>query len=148
MPAAVNTFEIEAKSTSLAPLRKKLRSLLETSGFEAKVVHNLLLSVDEVVTNVIRHAYGEKAGAAGGNKIYLAVSDFADRVEIRVEDDGPFFDPLKAPPPQLPREKPGGLGIYLVKSFTDEVHYEPREPRGNRLRLVKLKQGKGRNSKP
>lgn len=145
MSTAVNSFEVEAKTSSLAPFRKKLRSLLEEAGFGSKSVHDLVLSVDEVLTNIIRHACGGSSVSFEEGHIRVSFSNLSDRVEIAVEDHGPCFDPLKVPSPKLPPDKPGGLGIHLVRSLTDEVHYEPLKPQGNRLRLVKYKKEKERN---
>lgn len=146
MSLATSTFEIEAKSTSLSPFRSKLRSLVESAGFDAKTTHDILLCVDEILANVIRHGYGEEAGT-DEKKIHVSFSEFADRVEVLIEDQGLCFDPLSIPLPELPPQKPGGLGLYLVRSLSDEVHYEALRPRGNRLRLVKYKKGKERDGK-
>lgn len=144
MPTPANTFEIEARSSSLPPFRKKLRSLLEGAGFDDKPCHDILLSVDEVLTNVIRHGYGHKAGENDKDKIHVSFADFRDRIEIQVEDRGPCFDPRELPAPKLPSTKPGGLGIHLVRSLMDKIDYEPLRPQGNRLRLVKYKRGRER----
>jgi len=146
MSPFTDTFELAAQPDSLAPFRKKLRTRLEQACFDDKTVHNVLLSVDEVLTNVIRHAYGE-GNEKGKDKMQVSFSEFDDRVEILVEDKGPHFDPLKVPLPKLPSDKPGGLGIYLVRSFMDEVNYEIIQPKGNRLRLVKYKKEKGKDTK-
>lgn len=148
-PAASASFEITAESQNLPPLRSKLRGLLESAGFDEMGSHNILLSVDEVLTNVIRHGLGGAANGGADGKIRISFIDQGDRVEIQVEDPGPCFDPRTLPPPKLPSEKPGGLGIYLVRSLMDEIDYEPLKPQGNRLRLVKYKNGKKeRNLKP
>jgi len=68
-------------------------------------------------------------------------------VEVLIEDQGPCFDPRRVPPPKLPSRKPGGLGIYLVRTLMDEVHHESLKPQGNRLQLVKYKVKKERNLK-
>ena len=143
MSPVASTFEISAESQSLAPLRSKLRGLLGSAGFDTRSVHDILLSVDEVLTNVIRHGLGGSANGGSKGKISISFSDKGDRVEIQVEDPGPCFDPRTLPAPKLPSEKPGGLGIYLVRSLMDEIDYEPLKPQGNRLRLVKYKKRKG-----
>jgi anti-sigma regulatory factor (Ser/Thr protein kinase) len=142
MSTAVHTFEIPAEASSLPLLRKKLRRVLETADFDDLVIHDLLLCVDEVLANAIRHGYG---GRNTGEKVLVSFSDFADRAEILIEDHCPCFDPRKVPAPKLPSEKPGGLGIYLVRSLIDGLHYEALRPQGNRLRLVKYKGRKERN---
>jgi len=116
---------------------------LEASGFDDKAVHDVILSVDEVLANVIRHAYGGKEGKVESGKIRVTVSDRGERAEIVIQDEGPCFDPRSIPAPELPSRKPGGLGIYLVRSLMDEIDYEALKPRGNRLRLIKYKKGKG-----
>lgn len=148
MSLTAQTFEIEAESGSLGPFRQKLRSFLESASFDAKRVQEILLSVDEVLTNIIRHGYGGKDPNKAHEKIRISFSDLKDRGEIVIEDGGPGFNPCAAPLPKLPSEKPGGLGIYLVRTLMDELHYEPLKPKGNRLRLVKYKQSKERNPKP
>lgn len=138
-------FELEPRSANLAPFRRELRSLLEMAGFISKGVNDILLSVDEVLTNVIRHAYGGEKGFGQTGKIHVAVSDQEEKIEIVIEDKGPCFDPRTLPAPELPSRKPGGLGIYLVKTLMDEIDYEALKPQGNRLRLIKYKNpGKGK----
>jgi len=148
-PAASTSFEISAESQNLAPLRSKLRSLLELAGFDEKGSHDVLLSVDEVLTNVIRHSLGGGALEGAKQKIRISFADQGECIEVQVEDQGPCFDPRTLPDPKLPSEKPGGLGIYLVRSLMDRIDYEPLKPQGNRLRLVKYKnRKKERNLKP
>lgn len=148
MSTGVNTFQIEPESSRLAPFRRRLRSLLEQAGFDERGTQDILLSIDEVLTNVIRHGSRGLGPGAGKDKISISFSDNGDRAEILIEDRGPSFDPRRVPNPQLPSETPGGLGIYLIRSLMDEMDYEPLVPQGNRLRLVKYKKGKERNLKP
>ena len=136
------TFEVAARSETTAPFRRKLRILLENSDFDAEAVRDILLSVDEALTNVIRHAYKNREKEKKKGEIRLTFSDLGDRAEILIEDKGSCFDPCKAPLPELPSKKPGGLGIYLFRSLMDEVNYQPLKPQGNQLRLVKYKKGR------
>ena len=134
------SFDVEPRASALAPFRKRLRPLIESAGFDSKSTHDILLSVNEVLTNIIRHGQSEK--------IQVLFSNLKDHVEILIEDGSPCFDPRTLPAPELPPRKPGGLGIHLVRSLADEIHYEALKPQGNRLRLVKYKNGKERNRKP
>jgi len=59
-----------------------------------------------------------------------------------VIDNGHPFDPTAAPEPDLSlpleRRRPGGLGIHLMRSMMDRVHYR-RSDGSNILRLEKAR---------
>lgn len=136
----MHTFEIEIDPKSLAPLRNQLRDLLTKAGLSEKGVNDTLLSVDEVLANVMRHGYGESAAPEKKHeKIRITLQDEADRIEVTIQDRCHCFDPRKIPEPKLPRKKPGGLGIHLVRTLMDGLEYESLKPEGNRLRLIKYK---------
>jgi len=86
------------------------------------------------LTNVIRHAY-----AGGSGKMTVLVRAAHDKIEIVIEDLGKKFDPTQVPPPELPRHKPGGLGVHFIRTIMDEMIYDPQCLEGNRLRLIKHK---------
>ena len=56
-----------------------------------------------------------------------------------VEDQGPGFDPGCLPDPTdlSNLEKPSGRGLMLIRTFMDEVDFNPR---GNRIRMVKRRE--------
>ncbi len=127
-------FELNASSEVLSPFRKELRQILNHAGWEKKATEEILLAVDEALTNIIRHAY---QGGAGKMTISVAVAD--DRIEIVLEDQGKKFDPTRVPSPELPRHRPGGLGIHFIRTIMDQMIYDDQYPAGNRLRLIKHK---------
>jgi anti-sigma regulatory factor (Ser/Thr protein kinase) len=127
-------FELNASSEVLSPFRKELRQILNDAGWEKKTVEEVLLAADEALTNVIRHAY---QGAAG--KIGVFVQASPEKIEIVLEDQGQKFDPTQVPPPELPREKPGGLGVHFIRTIMDQMIYDDHDPKMNRLRLIKHK---------
>jgi anti-sigma regulatory factor (Ser/Thr protein kinase) len=69
----------------------------------------------------------------------VSVKTSEDHIEIVVEDQGKKFDPTQVPPPELPRHKPGGLGVHFIRTIMDEMIYEGQHVEGNRLRLIKHK---------
>ncbi len=127
-------FELNASSEVLSPFRKELRQILNDAGWEKKTVEEVLLAVDEALTNVIRHAYQGTAG-----KIRVLVRASPEKIEIMLEDHGRKFDPTQVPPPELPREKPGGLGVHFIRTIMDQMIYDDHDPKINRLRLIKHK---------
>ncbi len=125
-------FELSASSEVLSPFRKEFRGILGQEGWEKKTTEEILLCVDEALTNIIRHAYQGNPG-----KMTVLVQVNHDKVEIVMEDQGKKFDPTQVPSPELPREKPGGLGVHFIRTIMDQMIYDAHYLQGNRLRLIK-----------
>jgi len=128
-------FVIDSRTENLEPLRKDIADLLDHAGLSEKERYGILVSVVEGCTNSIRHAYGN----VPGKKIRIAVSDQKSKVIVKIRDYGKKIDLEKIPSPTLPPEKPGGLGIYFMKTFMDELKYNTRHARGTELILIKRK---------
>jgi serine/threonine-protein kinase RsbW len=94
------------------------------------------LALEEVFMNVVMH--GSRADRAPGVKVSMTVVDGG--VMLTVEDDGPAFDPLSLPAPDLTASlearRVGGLGVFLVRQVMDSVRYERRDTT-NRLQMTK-----------
>jgi anti-sigma regulatory factor (Ser/Thr protein kinase) len=97
--------------------------------------YDLTLALDEVVTNVARHAYPQGETHQFTLKVTVSGTEF----EARVEDDGVAFDPTAHPAPNLdiPLEerKEGGLGIFLVRQIMTSVEYQRVE--GKNLLIIR-----------
>ncbi|GAB4145489.1 MAG: hypothetical protein Fur0037_13410 [Planctomycetota bacterium] len=99
--------------------------------------YNVLLALQEMVTNVLRHAYRHD------QRNRIEVSFEVDRRGFKVElrDQGPEFDPLAHDTSFLedsdcmPLET-GGYGIYIAKMVMDRVAYR-REGGWNVLTMEK-----------
>jgi CheY-like chemotaxis protein/anti-sigma regulatory factor (Ser/Thr protein kinase) len=59
-----------------------------------------------------------------------------DEALYTIRDEGPGFDPATLPDPTDPAnlEKPSGRGLLLIRTFMDEVRYNPA---GNEITMVK-----------
>ena len=104
-------------------------------GCPSATAFELRLVTEELLTNVINH--GRSGGPAP--RVELALIPRHDEIEIHFDDDGPAFDPLSLPTPDvhapLEEREPGGLGVHLVRELMDSVSYR-REKGWNRLTLV------------
>jgi len=89
----------------------------------ARLAERLDLCSTEVVTNIMMHGYTDGAS----HQIVLRLDHQDERLAFEVEDDGPAFDPRQVAEPALATsldEAPiGGLGLPLVRRFSDEWHY-------------------------
>jgi len=83
--------------------------------------HDLKLVAEELLANIINHAYRNTAEAV--IDIELAVNDHS--VRITFTDSGPVFNPLDYGSPDTGNDlSEGGMGILLVKSLTDAQSYK------------------------
>ena len=104
------------------------------------VAAELRLAMMEVMSNIIRHAYGSQYD--GDQVIEVALIDDRERVGVTLLDYGPEFDPTKAAAQtevcdlSLVDETPH-LGLSLVARSVDEMFYERRGDK-NQLLLAKL----------
>lgn len=101
------------------------------------------LALEEVFMNVVMH--GSHADRAPRVKVSMTLLDGS--VTLTVEDDGPPFDPLSLPAPDLTASlearRVGGLGVFLVRQVMDSVRYERRDTTTNRLQMTKNTAGVG-----
>lgn len=113
-------------SSALPDLR---RSVAQTLGdLNQEVVADVLLALDEAVSNAIRH------GSRGGEQVLVTVESDDEWVEMTVRDGGPTprLPHLPAEPP--PVLQTGGRGLWLILQLVDEVRLQRIED-GTRLTM-------------
>jgi anti-sigma regulatory factor (Ser/Thr protein kinase) len=133
-------LSVPATDAGIKAALSALERLWAEQGVSRAVTWPVEVSLDEVLANVVRHGLeGRGESARVELELWFEPGD-PPRCEVRVADDGPEFDPLRAPAPDTTlgvEERPiGGLGIELVKRLMDEIQYERRDGR-NHLRLVR-----------
>jgi serine/threonine-protein kinase RsbW len=93
------------------------------------------LALEEVFMNVVMHG---SPGTATQVEVSVIMCD--GRLTLMVESDGPAFDPLRLPAPDvaasLEERKVGGLGVFLVRQMMEAVSYQ-RVAARNQLRMTK-----------
>jgi serine/threonine-protein kinase RsbW len=115
-----------------------LEAFAVSAGVPQAMTADMLVAMDEVLNNIIRH--GSRAGEGGSGTIQLDLRIGSQRMELTVTDDGQAFDPTLVAPPRTGRspgeERLGGVGLLFVQSLTDEIRYS-RLNGCNRLILCK-----------
>lgn len=109
------------------------------AGLDEDALHWVAVAVRESVINAIKHGNG------GDHQKYVHVEftplDIrAPRgISIRVRDEGPGFDPESLPDPLAPENllKASGRGIFLIRSFMDEVALQRAAEGGMEIVMVK-----------
>jgi serine/threonine-protein kinase RsbW len=132
------TKSFPGKYSSLAKIGDFVRNLAVTAGFESFAIYSIEMAVDEACSNIVEHAYG---GEGKGN-IRCTCSATEHDFRITLEDTGQSFDPSSIPHPNLSEDlnerEAHGLGLYFIRQWMDEVHFEHRGS-VNVLTLVKRK---------
>ena len=127
-------LKVRAELGQLRRIREFVTDSASALGAESTSFDDLRLAVDEAVTNIITHGYG------GPGDIELELSSEGSDLIVRLRDNAPSFDPNLAPPADLrlpgDRDKPGGLGVYLMQSAMDEIIHRSIET-GNELVMTK-----------
>jgi len=93
------------------------------AGFDKSVAGKVAIATDEAVTNVIKHAYRGKPD----KKITLKVEITQERLVLKVLHRGEALakDAIKLPVMEdyIKERRRGGLGLYIMNQFMDEVDY-------------------------
>jgi len=108
-------------------------------GLDDDALHWVGVAVRESVINAIKH------GNAGDQRkrVYVEFTpldlESPPGVAIRVRDEGPGFDPAAVPDPLHPDNllKESGRGIFLIRSFMDEVAVRRAPEGGMEVLMVK-----------
>jgi serine/threonine-protein kinase RsbW len=122
-------------AAQLPALTEFLQEFWSANHLPATEAPKFELALEEVFMNVVMH--GSQASQPRVD-VHLALSEAG--ITLVVEDEGPAFDPLTVPPPDLAaslEHRPvGGLGVFLVRQLMDTVEYQRVRSR-NRLRMTK-----------
>jgi anti-sigma regulatory factor (Ser/Thr protein kinase) len=124
--------EFSSHPANLALLRKCVRDFLNDYPFSAKERMLMVLGVDEACTNVIRYAYHLR----NDQLISLQMEGRRKCVRLRLRDYGEQVLPNQLKGRSRDLNKPGGLGLHLIRDAFDEVDYVHKH-RGTELVLTK-----------
>jgi len=120
-----NHFDIFAKDNKLAD----------------KVIHDVQLALDEVVTNIVEYGYDDDDEHLIDIKFILNEQS----LKIIIIDDANPYNILDKEDPDTSLsldDKPiGGLGIYLVKHLMTNINYDYRDGKNHLLLTKSLSEG-------
>lgn len=96
-------------------------------------IFSLRLCLHEAVVNAIKH--GNKSDKT--RTVHVTIKTGKTKLTVEVTDEGSGFDPSAIPSPTRPKniKKPGGRGIFLIKSQMDRVQFLNS---GRTIKMLKL----------
>lgn len=119
----------------LAAMRQFVEDTVTAVCPNPDAISDLIIAINEAVTNVIVHGYRGQPGAIE------IVIERNDRLRVHIRDEAPPFDPtsVAAPDVTLPLEKRplGGMGVHMMRQFVDVLTYRAISSGGNELILEK-----------
>lgn len=150
-------FELAYQEDGIAALVSRFQQSLATLGFDEADLMRIGTALAEALNNAVEHgnleldsalradeggAYQRLRGARIQQQPYCdrrvrithRVSE--DAATFVVRDEGPGFDPSKLSDPTDPENllKSGGRGMLLIRTFMDEVSFNPS---GNEITMIK-----------
>jgi serine/threonine-protein kinase RsbW len=119
------TLETQIESVDLA--EDIALRVAAAAGFSEDECHRIGMSVREAVINA--HNYGNHGEKE--KKIRLIIELDAEKLTLRVQDQGSGFDPTSVPDPCQEENllRTSGRGLFLMKAFMDEMEIQ-RTPQG------------------
>lgn len=111
------------------------------AGLDEDSLHWVGVAVRESVINAIKHGNGNDEQ----KRVFVEFTPLAPQspgIAIRVRDEGAGFDPDTLPDPLAPENmlKSSGRGIFLIRSFMDEMTLQRAPEGGMEMRMVKRAQ--------
>lgn len=128
-------LDVEGGLTDLPRLRGVVQALLRElppQALDDDARYDFLLAVNEAASNVLRHAYTPEDRP----RMRLEGVLHGDGVEVRLWHWGRSFDPHQtAAALESPRE--GGMGLHIIREYTDAVCYFVTDDGRNCIRLTR-----------
>lgn len=121
----------------LAVVRAAVEKACEGIGFDGREIGRIVLSVDEALANIIRHAYDCADDQPIEAELTVLGDGGAEGVRICLRDYGRTADPSTIKPRELDDIRPGGLGVHIMNECMDSVTYEHPEGGGTLLTMIK-----------
>ena len=122
----------------LGMVRKVVAMAAARVGFPREEVDLIELAVDEACSNAILYA-DDDSPATLSLEVAISETEFT----IVLNDGGPCYDfegkGNFQVEEQLGARESGGLGIYIIKTFMDEVCYEHSPETGSVITMTKLR---------
>ena len=116
------SFVFESSLKNLRMMRNFIREF--TNGLSSGPLDDVRatqveVAATEVVTNIIKHAYGGEEGLP----IEMTAEEYDGKIVLSFVDTGKTFDPSTVAPPVLDGTQESGMGCYIISQIADDVLY-------------------------
>lgn len=128
------SYTLDSTLESVNMAEQKAFEIASRWGFGEDAQHHIAMAVREAAVNAVLHGNAYDPD----KKFFIAYQMTPDGLEIKVTDQGRGLDPGSIPDPLAPENlmRASGRGIFLIRSFMDEVRFRNLEP-GTEITLIK-----------
>jgi serine/threonine-protein kinase RsbW len=127
-------FSLNSTMDSVSELEATAERYAGKAGLDEDERFRVTMAVREAAVNAVLHGNDYDPD----KKITASFENTGDSLVIKIADEGKGLDPDSLPDPLAPENlmRGTGRGIFLIRSFMDEVHFRQLHP-GTELTLVK-----------
>jgi serine/threonine-protein kinase RsbW len=128
------SFSLASTMESVDAVEAAAEKLALEAGLDEDERFRISMAVREAAVNAVLH--GNEYDPA--KRVDVSMENTGTALVIAIADQGKGLDPAKLPDPLAPENllRGSGRGIFLIRSFMDEVHFRQLHP-GTELTLVK-----------
>lgn len=128
------SFSLNSTMESVGEVEAAADKLAEEAGLDEDARFHVAMAVREAAVNAVLH--GNEYDPC--KQISVSVENTGKALVFTIADQGKGLDPETLPDPLAPENllRGTGRGIFLIRSFMDEVHFRQLHP-GTELTLVK-----------
>jgi serine/threonine-protein kinase RsbW len=128
------SFKLASTMESVAEVEAAAEKLTQSAGMNEDESFRVVMAVREAAVNAVLHGNGYDPN----KQISVSLQNTGKSLVITIADQGEGLDPATLPDPLAPENllRGTGRGIFLIRSFLDEVHFRQLHP-GTELTLVK-----------
>lgn len=130
------SFHYSNHIQDLSRIHTDLSKLASEWSIPESELRQITVIVEELLSNIIRFAFHDP----DVHSIEVKISKTERLITIRITDDGIPFNPVDyhpAPVSDPASSDAGGMGIVLVRTFSDSIEYQ-RNDHGNQLTVNKI----------
>ncbi len=119
---------------SVAEIEAAAEKLTQAAGMDEDESFRVVMAVREAAVNAVLHGNGYDPN----KQVSASFENTGKSLVISIADQGEGLDPDTLPDPLAPENllRGTGRGIFLIRSFLDEVHFRQLHP-GTELTLIK-----------
>ena len=125
--------DIASDTKAARQLQQRIVRELRSTSFDGKEIFGIKLALEEALVNAVKH--GNRLDP--NKKVQVEYRVAPDRIDIRIVDEGPGYDPSRVRDCKADAnlERPGGRGLLLMRHYMTEVIVLPP---GNELIMSKV----------